>query len=101
MHLVQLLVPLYDNAGKRFPRAMHDRLAKELAERFGGVTAYARAPASGLWKTRGKAKHDDLIVYEVMTARLDVAWWARYRKALERRFEQDELLVRSQVTRRL
>jgi hypothetical protein len=101
MHLVQLLVPLYDNRGKRFPRALHDQLAKELTDRFGGLTAYARAPASGLWKKGGKARRDDIVVYEVMAPRLDAAWWARYRRMLERRFDQEELVVRSQVTRRL
>jgi hypothetical protein len=101
MHLVQLLVPLYDNAGKRFPKSMHDRLAKELADRFGGVTAYARAPASGLWKKGGRAERDDIVVYEVMVKRLEPAWWKRYRKTLEGRFDQDEMVVRSQATRRL
>ena len=34
MHLVQLLLPRYD-----------ETVARELTERFGGMTAYARAPA--------------------------------------------------------
>ena len=34
-HLVQLLLPLYDNEGHDFPRAQFDRVAKELTERFG------------------------------------------------------------------
>jgi hypothetical protein len=41
------------------------------------------------------------VVYEVMVESLDAAWWADYRQALQRRFEQDELVVRAQPMRRL
>jgi hypothetical protein len=51
MHLVQLLVPVYDN--------------------------------------------------EVMVERLDPEWWAQYRRELEGRFAQDEMVVRAQEVRRL
>jgi hypothetical protein len=102
MHLVQLLLPVYDGAGKRFERALYDRTARELSERFGGLTAYTRAPAKGLWEPEpGRTTRDDVVVYEVMVDRLDPRWWARYRAALERRFAQQELVVRAQAMRRL
>jgi hypothetical protein len=102
-HLVQLLLPLYDNAGLRFPAALYDAVLRELTERFGGLTAYARAPAAGLWEEEdsGKTRRDDIVVYEVMVEDLDRAWWARYRETLERRFSQDELVVRAHAIERL
>ena len=102
MHLVQLLVPVYDNAGERFPRGAYDRLAQELTDRFGGLTAYMRAPATGLWQEDdGSTRRDDIVVYEVMVESLDPGWWAHYRRELEARFAQDEMVVRAQEVRRL
>ena len=91
MHLVQLLLPRYDDA-----------VSRELTERFGGMTAYARSPAKGEWKPApGETVHDDIVVYEVMVEQLDRAWWAGYRKTLEQRLRQKELVVRAHQIERL
>lgn len=99
MHLVQLLLPLYDPAGQAFPQPMFRAVREELLERFGGLTAYTRAPAKGLWKEDDDAPvaKDDIVVYEVMAdAPLDRGWWSDYRKNLEGRFAQDALVIRAQ-----
>ncbi len=102
MHLVQLLLPVYDPSGARFPQSYYDAVAHELTERFGGLTAYVRAPAAGLWQEEtGRTRRDDIVVYEVMVEALEPAWWAAYRASLERRFAQEELVVRAQEMRRL
>ena len=102
MHLIQILLPVYDKAGARFPQGHYDQVADELTERFGGLTAYVRAPAAGLWQEdTGRTRRDDIVVYEVMAETLDRSWWRSFRKLLERRFEQDELVVRSQEVERL
>ena len=102
MNLVQLLLPTYDEEGKRFPSELYTEVERELTERFGGLTAYVRAPAKGLWKERpGETRRDDILVYEVMVESLDAAWWAQYRASLERRFRQDEMVVRAQAMTRL
>jgi hypothetical protein len=102
LHLVQLLLPLADNDGRAFPRSAYDRVRYELAERFGGVTAYLRAPAEGLWKEgEGQVSRDDVVIYEVMTSALDRDWWRCYRKSLEERFRQEELVVRASAIERL
>ena len=102
MTLVQLLLPLYDAQGTRFPQSQFDAVARELTERFGGLTAYARAPAAGLWEEApGKTRRDDLVVYEVMVDALDERWWRGYRERLEAAFRQRELVVRAQEIRRL
>ena len=40
MHLVQILLPLADNAGRRFDGAAYGRIRTELSERFGGITSF-------------------------------------------------------------
>lgn len=96
MHLVQILLPLYDNEGRQFDAADFDRVRDELTERFGGVTSYRLAPAEGLWKDdEGEPVRDRVVIFEVMCERLDRDWWAAYRARLARRFRQDELVVRA------
>lgn len=97
MHLIQLLLPLYDNAGQAFPNALYEDVRKELVERFGGLTTYSRAPAKGMWEDGDSVQKDDLVVYEVMAEAVDRGWWASYRKDLEAQFRQDELVVRAQA----
>ena len=101
MHLIQILLPLYDNAGAPLPRELFSRVREELAGAFGGLTAFTRAPAEGLWKDGGETARDDIVIFEVMTDALDEGWWRSYRGELERRFRQEEILVRAQETQLL
>ncbi len=102
MYLVQLLLPLQDQQGRAYPRDLYDDLARRLTERFGGVTAYSRSPATGLWETpAGDTVRDQVVVYEVMAEDLEPAWWAELRVRLEARLAQEELVVRAQEIRRL
>ena len=66
MKLVQIYLPLYDNNGRRFGKAMYARERERLVERFGGVTAHMRSPAHGLWKEGLRTKRDDIVIFEVM-----------------------------------
>jgi hypothetical protein len=96
MYLMQILLPLYDNEGHAFDADDYVELRSELADRFGGVTAYMRAPARGLWKgDTGETTRDDIVIYEVMCEDLDREWWTGFRKDLERRFRQQNLIVRA------
>jgi len=95
-HVVELLLPLYDNAGQPLPHELFAGVRAELVERFGGLTAYTRAPAKGVWQPEGGGTvRDDIVVYEVMVDALDEAWWRDYRGDLERRFAQESLIVRA------
>ncbi len=96
MHLIQILLPLYDNEGRRFGAGEFDRVRDELAERFGGVTAFRRSPAEGLWKDEGgEPVRDEVAIFEVMAETLDRKWWADYRAGLERRFRQEKMVIRA------
>lgn len=96
MHLIQLLLPLFDNEGHPFPQSMYLQVRDELAERFGGITTYVRSPAEGLWKEGKSATvKDEIVIYEVMTKELDQMWWQGLRERLERLFRQESLVVRA------
>jgi len=102
VHLVQLLIPTLDTAGTPYPPAHFLAVRGELLAGFGGVTAFAQAPATGLWAdAHGEVVRDEVMVYEVMTPGLDQAWWADYRRLLEARFRQDELVIRALPITRL
>lgn len=98
MHLIQLLLPLFDNEGQRQPEDLFRRVRAELTDRYGGLTEHARAPARGVWQddATGRTNQDDIVVYEVMVDAVDRDWWRRYRVQLEAAFRQKELIIRSQ-----
>ncbi|MFL6799865.1 MAG: hypothetical protein ACJ8F3_20915 [Xanthobacteraceae bacterium] len=95
-YLTQILLPLYDNEGRRFSSEHYSEVHSELMHRFGGLTAYTRAPAEGSWKTGSVHKRDDIVIVEIMTETLDRDWWRRYREKLETVFRQDEIVIRAQ-----
>jgi hypothetical protein len=87
-----MLVPIRDKEGHLFEQEALGEVRRELTERYGGVTAYSRAPAEGHWES---GERDDVVVIEVLVDRLDVEWWKAYREKLEKRFEQEEILMRA------
>lgn len=101
MHLVQILLPVADNDGARFPPAQFAALRQEFTDRFGGVTVFARSPAEGFWAGGEAPAHDDIVIFEVMDRGFDRAWWRARRKVLEREFRQEEVVVRAQEIERL
>ena len=99
MHLIEIFLPLRDNQGAAFAASDFADIRKTLTEKFGGLTVFSRAPADGTEKERGRERHDELVVFEIMTDGLDRDWWSAYRQALERRFKQDRIVIRmSDVT---
>jgi flavin-binding protein dodecin len=101
VQLIQILLPLYDNAGAALSRALFGQVREELTEAFGGLTAFTRAPAEGHWRDEGETTRDDIVVFEVMAQHLDEGWWRTYRSKLEQRFRQDVVVIRAQETRLL
>jgi hypothetical protein len=95
VHLVQILLPVTDEA--RAPGAsLFTIVRRELTDAFGGVTAYVRSPAIGLWRDDdGDVARDDVVIVEVVVDRLDERWWADYRRILEKRFRQELIHIRA------
>ncbi len=87
---------MYDNAGVPLPRELYARVREELTGKYGGLTAFSRAPAEGLWQEGSGTKRDDIVVLEVMADQLDRVWWQGYRRDLERAFRQEAIVVRAQ-----
>ena len=102
MYLIEIFLPLRDNDGNPFAGEKLTGVGAELARKFGGLTAFTRAPAEGLWKDEdATSRHDDIVIFEVMTETLDRAWWTAYRKELETTFRQEEIVIRAQTIERL
>lgn len=115
MYLIQILLPLDRNDGARQPAFLFRSVRNELVARFGGLTAYTRAPAVGLWAdpealaasddgtgafpphtpSAPRAEEDEVVIVEVMAPELDRAWWSGFRRGLECRFEQEQIVVRA------
>lgn len=95
MELMQIFVPTTDQEGGRFERQYFEDLRKELTDRFGGVTIYARSPAKGIWKPDpGLEETDNMIIYEVLVQELDTRYWAELKYQLEDTFQQKEIMMR-------
>ncbi len=102
MFLVEFFLPVFDNGGTRFTKEEFDRVRRDLTERFGGVTAFMRSPAMGLWADEtGLVRRDDLVSFEIMTEALDRDWWRSYREQLGARFRQQEIVMRASSFERL
>ncbi|MES2454784.1 MAG: inorganic diphosphatase [Bacteroidota bacterium] len=94
--LIQLVVPVYDPKGKRFPKRHYSQLHSQLTDKFGGLTVYRRSPAKGFWKQdEGQTVKEKILVYEVMAANVELDFWQKLKASLLKKFEQDELLITS------
>lgn len=91
---MQLLLPIYANSGARIERHLFETTRRELTKKFGGLTVYSHAPAKGFWKKGPETARDEIVVFEVMAKRIGSLWWRRYRRKLEKRFVQEQIIVR-------
>jgi hypothetical protein len=94
--LIQILLPTHHQDGSPVEVEEFARVRTELTERFGGVTAYSRSPATGLWKrAEDEIERDQVIMVEVVVEEFDPRWWEQYRQELERRFGQELIHARA------
>jgi hypothetical protein len=60
MYLIQILLPAPRGSDLEADAPVVDT-RRELVERFGGLTAYLRTPAQGVWTSpAGGREHDDI-----------------------------------------
>jgi hypothetical protein len=100
-YLVQILLPIRDNGGRPYAPDVLAGISKALTHQFGGVTAYSRAPAKGVWMNSDHVKHDDVIALEVMVEKLDRDWWTAFRNSLEKNLAQQEIVIRAHAIEKL
>ena len=101
MYLIQLLLPEARNNGQPIDENTYRGIQEELSERFGGLTAYRRSPAEGIWRNEKGQTKDDVFIVEVMVDDLDRAWWEQFRRGLEESLDQKELVIRAQRIEKL
>jgi len=101
MFLIHILLPVADNHGRPFTDELLQDIQGELVEQFSGLTAHTRSPAAGVWKHGGVKQRDDIVIVEIMTTKLDGEWWHKFRQSLEKRLEQEEIVIRAQEIRKL
>lgn len=102
MHLVQILLPLADNQGRKFPDAIIQKIKDLILERFGGWTAFTRAPAEGIyWSESQGCVYDTIVVIEVMDESLNRKWWHDFRLKLEDLLAQEEVILRAHAIEQL
>lgn len=102
MHVVEIFLPLKRNDGSPQPRERFAEVRRQLVERLGGLTAFTRGPAEGLWESSdGDVDRDSIVIFEVMAGDLDRKWWTGFRAELERLFEQEEIVIRASAVDRL
>jgi hypothetical protein len=95
VYLIQVLLPIRGRSGTVDGTAFA-RTREELVDAFDGVTAYARAPAQGVWVAPdGDRERDDVVMVEVLATDFDRPWWRVYRQKLAERFDQDEVHIRA------
>lgn len=91
-----MLLPTRSSAGSALPDELILRTRQELVDRFGGLTAYMRAPASGVWTSpEGHVEADSVVLIEVLSDAFDRSWWRAYADTLKRRFDQESIHVRA------
>ena len=101
MHVVEIFLPLKRSDGSAQPARLFAGLRAELVERFGGLTAFTRAPAVGLWEDRGEVERDEIVIFEVIAEAIDRGWWSALKARIERDFDQEEVLIRATLAERL
>lgn len=65
--VVQFLVPVFDRAGKPYPRSVRNRLRSELEVRFDGWSLAGDKPLPGAWRNPASddVEYDDSWRYEL------------------------------------
>ena len=101
MHVIEILLPLRRNDGSPQPDGLFGKVRRELVEQFGGLTAFTRSPAEGLWEDGDDVEQDEIVIFEVMAGEVDRSWWREFRARLERDFDQEEVVIRAMAAERL
>jgi hypothetical protein len=94
--LIQMLLPTKSADRVAFSDDVLRLTRKELVDQFGGLTAYTRAPAAGVWTSpEGNVEEDSVVMIEVLSEEFDTSWWRRYAEKLKTRFGQESIHIRA------
>ena len=98
MNIVEIFLPLKNGVKAQ---GTYNALRHQLTEKFGGLTAFNRAPAEGLWANDQDVEKDEIVIIEVMTDQIDHAWWAGLREEIQKSLGEKEIVIRCHQSTRL
>ena len=101
MFVVEVFLPLCDDAGWGIGNAKVIEVRRQLFDKFGGLTVKPRSPAQGYRREGTLPAKDDLVVLEVTVPELDSAWWDAFKTDLEQQFRQRDIQIRATELARL
>jgi len=94
--LIQILLPARGSDEAVADDVSLSRTRDELVREFGGLTAYLRSPASGVWTSpEAGVEEEAMVMVEILADAFDVGWWRSYAETLKRRFSQETMLIRA------
>jgi hypothetical protein len=98
----EIHLPLAFNDGGRVPDALFIQVRDELIEKFGGLNVLSPgSPTQGWWKSGAVVYRDDILIYRVTTSQDEDNFFQSYKIELARRFQQEEVWIEREETRRL
>jgi hypothetical protein len=90
--ITQVLLPAFDNRGRRFPPASYRAFQQCMVERFEGWTQ--KQKAVGAWQSAAGILHlDKHLVYEIGHKTRNLGFWRAEKEQLKREFEQEEIWI--------
>jgi inorganic pyrophosphatase len=93
--LIQLFLPIENEAGKPFPDKYFSAVKQQLTSKFDGLSIYENAPVSGRWKDdKAETIKDRLLIFEVMADELEIPYWEKYKQDLQKQFKQESIVIR-------
>ena len=90
--ITQILLPKYDNFGRRFERSRFAAFHARMIRKFGGWTR--KGQAEGAWLSpSGRLFTDEHWVYEIGHSRKDLTFWLAEKEQLKDEFDQDDIWI--------
>ena len=91
----EVMIPLADNDGNRFPMEEIIQVRNNLTDEFGGCRSQPLAPFEGTWVDENKVYLDELMLFIVDAPRTDtsIEWFLKYKEHLKQKFTQIEIYL--------
>ncbi len=90
--ITQVLLPKFDNLGRRLERSHFSGFHSRMIRRYGGWTR--KGQAEGAWLSpSGQLFTDEHWVYEIGHSRRDLNFWLAEKERLKSEFDQEDIWI--------
>lgn len=96
MHEYDIYLPSQRRDGAAITRAELDAIKRELTEAFGGYT-HLKSRSEGAWRVAGVTFRDEITILRILDDGRGSFDMQAFRQALERRLDQESVLIVSRV----